>query len=599
MSKSQLDIIISARDLASSVMSKVGRAIGWLKDKAMSTAGAVGNTLKGAFTVAATGATILGTGIFALGGASIKAAADAETLKASLITAMGGSQKAADAAYKTINTFAAKTPYEMGEVTTAFIKLKNMGLNPSMAALEAYGDTASSMGKGLNDMIEAVADAATGEFERLKEFGIKAKSQGDKVTFTFKGVSKTVGKNSKEIENYLIKLGQTNFGGGMERQSKTLNGMFSTFKDTVSQTLAAFANDTGLLEFVKNSLQLATVWVGQIKPAFDQIRQSPIAGWFMSVALPAIQSFLGEGWNKLLQGINYFSTVIWPLIWPQLQRFGQWFINDALPAIKQFIDVAWKTLQSAFEYFATNLWPNLIKPALDDLMGAWQAISPVLMDLWNIFTKYIAPFLVFLAGVLLVRAMVAFRLLAGVIKMVAGVIAWLWTEGKKSLDNLGKAFNWLKDQGTKAWNGLKDGISSAVQFIKRPIDDLISKFNDFKNAIPSFDSIKSGLSSIKLPSIPGFASGTNFAPGGVALVGEQGPELVNLPRGSQVKTAGETRQALSGQSASGGGSMSQVNNITINLTGGNFASEKDRRKMTDDIGKAMIETLQKLKYNPA
>lgn len=34
--------------------------------------------------------------------------------------------------------------------------------------------------------------------------------------------------------------------------------------------------------------------------------------------------------------------------------------------------------------------------------------------------------------------------------------------------------------------------------------------------------------------IPGFAAGTNFAPGGVALVGERGPELVNLPRGSQV-----------------------------------------------------------------
>jgi hypothetical protein len=32
----------------------------------------------------------------------------------------------------------------------------------------------------------------------------------------------------------------------------------------------------------------------------------------------------------------------------------------------------------------------------------------------------------------------------------------------------------------------------------------------------------------------GFAGGTNYAPGGMAVVGEQGPELVNLPRGSQV-----------------------------------------------------------------
>lgn len=34
--------------------------------------------------------------------------------------------------------------------------------------------------------------------------------------------------------------------------------------------------------------------------------------------------------------------------------------------------------------------------------------------------------------------------------------------------------------------------------------------------------------------IPGFASGTQSAPGGLAMVGEDGPELVNLPRGAQV-----------------------------------------------------------------
>ena len=35
--------------------------------------------------------------------------------------------------------------------------------------------------------------------------------------------------------------------------------------------------------------------------------------------------------------------------------------------------------------------------------------------------------------------------------------------------------------------------------------------------------------------IPGFRLGTDFAPGGMAVVGEDGPELVNLPRGSQVQ----------------------------------------------------------------
>lgn len=37
-----------------------------------------------------------------------------------------------------------------------------------------------------------------------------------------------------------------------------------------------------------------------------------------------------------------------------------------------------------------------------------------------------------------------------------------------------------------------------------------------------------------------YARGTNFHPGGLALVGEQGPELIELPRGSKVYTANET-----------------------------------------------------------
>jgi hypothetical protein len=43
-----------------------------------------------------------------------------------------------------------------------------------------------------------------------------------------------------------------------------------------------------------------------------------------------------------------------------------------------------------------------------------------------------------------------------------------------------------------------------------------------------------GAAQIATIQAQGFAMGTNFAPGGLAMVGERGPELVNLPRGSKV-----------------------------------------------------------------
>lgn len=153
------------------------------------------------------------------------------TLNAMLKTATGSAENA-QIAFEGVQKFAAQTPYDLQQATSAFIKLVNYGLTPSTEALMAYGDFASSMGKPLLDMIEAVADATTGEMERLKEFGVKAKQEGDKVSFTFRGVTETVGRNSAEIEKYLIGLSQRNFGGAMAEQMGKLGGTLANLDDS-------------------------------------------------------------------------------------------------------------------------------------------------------------------------------------------------------------------------------------------------------------------------------------------------------------------------------------------------------------------------------
>ena len=57
-----------------------------------------------------------------------------------------------------------------------------------------------------------------------------------------------------------------------------------------------------------------------------------------------------------------------------------------------------------------------------------------------------------------------------------------------------------------------------------------------------------------------YASGTSYHPGGVALVGEQGPEIVDLPRGSKVYSASQSRSmarsgTLNGSITPGAGSI--------------------------------------------
>jgi phage-related tail protein len=68
--------------------------------------------------------------------------------------------------------------------------------------------------------------------------------------------------------------------------------------------------------------------------------------------------------------------------------------------------------------------------------------------------------------------------------------------------------------------------------------------------------------------IPHFAGGTNFAPGGLSLVGENGPEVVNLARGSQVIPNSALSALANLKAPSAGGTVIDYR-VTIDLAGAN------------------------------
>ena len=105
-----------------------------------------------------------------------------------------------------------------------------------------------------------------------------------------------------------------------------------------------------------------------------------------------------------------------------------------------------------------------------------------------------------------------------------------------------------------AWNSITDSITSwgatiaetfttAIDSAKRALVDGLNDLIDTANsAIDALNAVsdKVGIGHINhIPKIA-YALGTNYAEGGLALVGEEGPELVNLPRGAEVSTANKT-----------------------------------------------------------
>lgn len=151
--------------------------------------------------------------------------------EATLRNATGSSEEAAKA-MKMLQQLAKDTPASVSEWTESYIKLVNRGIKPTTDELTAMGDIAMSQGKDIDQFIEALLDAMTGENERLKEFGITASKNGKTTAYTFRGVTTEVQNTDMAIKNYILSLGKLQgVQGSMATQMNELAGLESNIGD--------------------------------------------------------------------------------------------------------------------------------------------------------------------------------------------------------------------------------------------------------------------------------------------------------------------------------------------------------------------------------
>ncbi|MCZ4544916.1 tape measure protein [Rhodococcus qingshengii] len=128
-------------------------------------------------------------------------------------------------------------------------------------------------------------------------------------------------------------------------------------------------------------------------------------------------------------------------------------------------------------------------------------------------------------------------------------------EARQAQDNRAKAEGAVKATSERIggavageaaqWSNLAGRINEAAEARNR---------GEFKSALPTMNAAP-GLKN---------AIGTAYSPGGRTLVGEHGPEIVNMPRGSQVTQAYRTRNELNSGGDGGGVTNILSGNFTFN-----------------------------------
>lgn len=382
-----------------------------------------------------------------------------ESLEAQLKTATGSAKNAREA-FVAIQDFARETPYDLAQSTEAFIKLVNLGLEPSERALRSYGDTASAMGRSLSDMVNAVARAATGEFEPLKTFGIKARQEADGLTFTFRGVTEKVGNSAKEIEQYFIKLGERNFAGAMSERMATLEGKLSNLGDAWDFLFATIAK-SGAGDLMKESIDVA---INAITELTDMIASGQLSAYIDALAYK---------FESLSDGIyNAFANIT-----SVLDMAFQYWTTDGKGAV-DFLVRAFKEM------------PENIRASVMIISGAFAGVYEMAAaSAKGIVQAFSATF-------------------SYLVDTAVNVGKEIWSHLKPGAD----AFDYTKAQAAafeqysskigEAWDNTKKGIDAASdaydEFLGQTLDDREESIKTFEAKVAGANRLRAAYDAVKI-----------------------------------------------------------------------------------------------------
>lgn len=151
--------------------------------------------------------------------------------------------------------FAIAYRQEISKATETLLLMKNYGLEDGNEQLKIYANTAIGSGKSIEQFAEAMADALTGENERLKEFGVKASLMGQNIAYSWTDstgkVRNIVIKNNKDIiDSTLMAIFNEKYVGQLESYKNSWKGVMQGISNSWVKFKLDLA-DEGLFQYFK------------------------------------------------------------------------------------------------------------------------------------------------------------------------------------------------------------------------------------------------------------------------------------------------------------------------------------------------------------
>lgn len=325
-------------------------------------------------------------------------------------------------------------------------------------------------------------------------------------------VSAGTGKSLSTVTEALMKAQNGSLGG--------LSRLGVATKDAAGETksLKQITQELATLHGGQAAAQAETTAgkMKRLKLMYDETKESigakliPVATQLADFALTRLAPALSQvgDWikTKLMPPLQQFAQDMAPKARDVMQKVGEAF-NNAKPFLAVVGTLMTNVLLPIFGKFMSLQWAFLGKQ-IEGLGIALGAVGRAGVVMWN---QALQP---------------AFRFMANAIATVLGKLGEMFS----AMGSIKGAPAWIGQTGAALTSAAEKAANVAASI----------------NKIPTSKTVRIDVWTVRHETkeqqggTPGFASGTPYAPGGMALVGERGPELVNLPRGSRVHDAQAT-----------------------------------------------------------
>lgn len=465
---------------------------------------------------------MVGQGLKSLAELAVGTAASNQTAQISFEVMLGSARKAKDFLGQ-LQQFAAATPFDLPSLKDAASRLLSVGTNAKdvIPIMTALGNAAAGMGtgtEGINRAVYALQQIKLsgvvheGDIMQLTDAGIPVlDALATKFHTTVKKIKEDVSANKITSDDIFGAIeGQMGPGfarvkGMMDKQSATLSGVWSTFKDNASQAIGqAFAPAVPLLtNFVNMSANALPKMINGIIDAGKRL----------------VDIFKGTDLAKQIGDM-------WAKFKPEMIANFKKAFEDLFNTIskhKQDIAFLIEAIATGFMWLATNVLPMVV-----------EAISTIIG----------------FAGMMSHEFQIA-------IQAIGDVLGWF-------VHQAAVAFGWIPGLGPKLkqadkdFQNFKDGVNNSLNGIKRDIPVNINVKVNGPNWAPQV------IGGISIGGHQMRAHGGPVSRGSGYIVGENGPEYFVPDRDGTIVPNGKGAPPAGGGLAT----MAAPQAIVIQLTGG-------------------------------